>query len=248
MMISLRGLGAFQVEPYVQAVAAAMREMGYNATVTDPEGPSVQVCMREGSEPQLCTRLEESGTPWSIYSPSNIANIQAGRYEDIYGDSKSAGSSAASRSMSAIPVSFSFSNDTTGNRSVLKVGDRWTLTVTGPPNSEVVMVGGPSGAIDRTVMGRTNASGVWSASGSPSVAELGNWNQQILVGGRSAGNLVFQVVEAPERQTEKKSASELLEEQAAKEEAPNWMSSLTSNPWLLIGGAAVLFFVMGRSK
>jgi hypothetical protein len=148
--------------------------------------------------------------------------------------------------------SVSFVNDTTGNRSVLRVGDRWTLTVTGAPNSDVVIVGGSGGRTDRNTMGRTNAAGVWTTSGSPGPAEIGNWSQQIFVGGALAGTLVFQVVAAsatPDNPPANRSVPEILAEQAGKLGIPSsWTDWATANTWLLVGGAAAVLFFMTRKE
>jgi hypothetical protein len=240
-------MSAYQVESFAASVAAEMEDLGYQSRMADAVGPEVKVCMSKPTGRELCTTLQEVGQPWTIYSPSNIANIQADRYQFMYGDGGS--TSTRTSSTSSVPTSFSFSNLTTGNRSLLRVGDRWTLSVTGAPNSDVTLVGGPNGAVSSTVMGRTNAAGVWSTSGSPSVAEIGNWSQQILVGGRSAGTLSFQVVAASssQQQEEEKTTADKLADEADKQAAFDW-SYLTSSPWILVaGGAAVLFLMRGKS-
>lgn len=247
----LAGLSAYQIESFVAAVEDEMQDLGYRTRMADSVGPEVKVCMSKPPEPELCTRLTEVGQPWVIYSPSNIANIQDDRYEFMHGDGTPSRTTTR-EPVSNIPVSFSFSNDTTGNRSLLRVGDRWTLSVKGPPNSDVVMVGGSGGSTARNTMGRTNAAGVWTTSGSPGVAELGSWSQQIFVGGQLAGTLNFQVVAAPVSSGNgQKSTEETLREEAEKEVSqgqPDWMASLTSNPWLLIGGAAAALFLLGRKS
>jgi hypothetical protein len=273
MILGLYGLGAMTVEEYAASVVAALQALGFTTRTqsnVEPDRlntPNVRIWMRMGASPELSTTLTQGGQPWVVYSASNIATIQAGRYQDMYPsasvqEEKYQGAllsmseegrvrDIATRA-SVVPASFSFSNDTTGNRSLLRVGDRWTLTVTGAPNSDVVIVGGPGGSMARNTMGRTNASGVWETSGSPGVAEIGNWSQQISVGGVSAGTLVFQVAAATAvtPPAEKKSVSEILADQAGAAGVPDtWLDWATANPWLLAGGAAaVLFFVMGRGK
>jgi hypothetical protein len=235
-----------------------MESLGYDARLKDAIGPDVSVCMSEPGKRELCTDLKEIGQPWVIYSPSNIANIQAERYRDMYGADETPSRTPTPTRTSTVPASFSFVNNTTGNRSLLRVGDRWTLSVTGPPNTDVVIVGGSGGRADRTVMGRTNAAGVWSTSGSPGPAEIGNWVQQISVGAASAGTLSFQVVATTSSQTSgtnggertpDKSTSEKLADEAQKSGIPtDWTNWAKENTLLLVGGAAAVFFLMRGSK
>jgi len=160
MMISLRGLSAYQVEAFARAVEGEMAARGYATRMADAEGPEVKVCMAMPPEPELCTTLQEAGAPWVIYSPSNIANLQADRYEFMYG---------------------------------------------GGDEEQVV---------EQTV------------------------SHQISTPARSS---VAPTGEAARVQ-------QTLASQAVEPKLPGWASSLTANPWLLIGGGAALLFLMGRGR
>jgi hypothetical protein len=76
-----------------------------------------------------------------------------------------------------------------------KVGDPWTLTVTGPPNS-VAMIsawqnGTPVGTSSQ--LGTTDANGRLIVTGSWVPANAGAWVEQITVGGLAAPSLNFTV-------------------------------------------------------
>ena len=256
MMLDLRGLGVYQVEGFEAAVADEMEALGFGTRMRDAEGPDVSVCMFKPGKPELCTDLRESGTPWAIYSPSNIANLQAERYGIMYEGVEPPGSQSQAPATAQYipPVNYTmglrFVNTTTGNASLVRVGDSWTLEVSGPPNSDVLSVGGPGGQRNRTVLGRTNSAGAWNTSGRMTANEIGTWVQDFSVGGVAVGQLAFVVEAVQAEKPRKQTVSETLEEKAKQEiVAPNWMESLTSNPLLLVGGAAVvLFLVMGRGK
>ena len=87
------------------------------------------------------------------------------------------------------------------NADGFKVGDRWTITVTGPAHSSVQARAWHNG-VDRgtAAMGTTNASGQLVLQGQFDASVVGTWNQEWTVGGRPAGNLNF-VVTAGERAT-----------------------------------------------
>ena len=256
MMLDLRGLGVYQVEGFASAVADEMEALGFGTRMADATGPDVRVCMFKPGFPELCTDLKESGTPWAIYSPSNIANIQAERYGIMFEGQEppgggTPGSPAGDQAQRTnYTMGLRFVNTTTGNASLLRVGDSWTLEVSGPPNSDVLSVGGPAGQRNRTVLGRTNSAGAWNTSGRMTAAEIGTWVQDFSVGGVAVGQLAFVVEAVQAEKPRKQTVSETLEEKAKEEiTAPGWMESLTSNPMLLMGGAAVvLFLVMGRGK
>ncbi len=150
-------------------------------------------------------------------------------------------------------LSLNFNNITTGNRSTLRVGDSWTLVVTGPPNSEVLAIGGPGGRTDQTVMGHTDSSGIWSTSGRVSSSEIGNWSQEYLVGGKSAGSVNFAVVAAPTQQstsgTQDKTVVDKVVDEAEKQVAEEGgiLDSIPGWAWVA-GGAGVLFLLMRSNK
>lgn len=172
MMLTLRGLRAlaagYQVESYVQDVASEMEALGYDAVVTDPTGPDVEVCMSVPGESRLCTDLVESGTPWVKYAPSNIANIQSERYRFIHHLDEDLEKEAAEPSSTGAHVSTT------------------SRTIT-------------AAAVERTPAESTSV------------------------------------------QTD-------AEEKAREASVPSPLSSLLSNPWVLVGGAAAVLFLMRGSK
>lgn len=276
MMLNLGSLGAITVEEFAGSVAASLQARGFSTRLesnVEPQRlstPNVRVWMRMAGYPELSTDLTQSGQPWVIYSADNIAGMQADRYRLMFSVEEAPPGYVlpVPERRAAVPAggeegryvgteaprytaSLSFHNTTTGNTSLLRVGDSWTLEVSGPPNSDVLSVGGPAGQRNRTVLGRTNSSGVWSTSGRMTSAEIGTWIQDFSVGGVPAGHLVFTVEAVPApAPPPQKTVPEKLADQAEEEAAvPSWMESLTSNPLLLVGGAAlVLFLVMGRGK
>ena len=260
MMLNLRGLAAYQVEAFARSVESEMERLGYNARMKDAEGPEVEVCMATAGKPELCTRLVESGQPWTIYSPSNIANIQNERYAFMYLEDKTpaSGSQQSEQKPAYYPARLSFINTTSGDSSTLYVGDSWVLEVTGDPGAEVLSSGsGPDGAWSGTSHGRTNSQGILRLTGSMSTAEIGRWSQTWTVGGKRAGSLSFEVKARPvqqEQQSEQKSSGsadqvqeEILERNglSTTEGLMDWAQA---NPLLLAGGAVALFLLFGRGK
>lgn len=260
MMLNLRGLAAYQVEAFARSVESEMERLGYNARMKDEEGPEVEVCMAAAGKPELCTRLVESGQPWTIYSPSNIANIQNERYAFMYLDDKTptAGSQQSEQKSTYYPASLSFVNTTSGDSSTVYVGDSWVLEVNGDPNAEVLSSGsGAYGSWTGTSHGRTNSQGILRLTGSMSTAEIGRWSQTWTVGGKRAGNLSFEVKARPVQQEQKSeqrssdSADEVQEkilERNGLSTTEGLMDWAQANPLLLAGGAVALFLLLGRGK
>jgi hypothetical protein len=262
MILSLRGLAAYQVEAFARSVESEMERLGYDARMKDEEGPEVEVCMATAGKPELCTRLVESGQPWAVYSPSNIANIQAERYKLMYLGTSLPGEKPPSREgrsrIAYYPASLSFVNTTTGDSSTVYVGDSWVLEVTGDPNAEVLSSGsGAYGSWTGTSHGRTNSQGILRLTGSMSTAEIGRWSQTWTVGGKRAGTLSFEVKARPVQQEQKSeqrssdSADEVQEkilERNGLSTTEGLMDWAQANPLLLAGGAVALFLLLGRGK
>lgn len=95
------------------------------------------------------------------------------------------------------PLSFSLLNTTRGGGD-FQVGDRWTLTVSGPPGQPVTINGSQNGQqIGTSQLGSTDGNGNFSTSGVMSSGQTGNWSETYFVGGQPAGAISFQVLQSP---------------------------------------------------
>jgi hypothetical protein len=79
--------------------------------------------------------------------------------------------------------------------SIFKAGDQFTLTVTGPPNSPVLINAVQNGQQlpGPTTLGSTDASGRFVLTGNWIAANVGNWSESITVGGHPAPPLNFNI-------------------------------------------------------
>jgi hypothetical protein len=83
--------------------------------------------------------------------------------------------------------------------SQLRVGDVWTVSISGaPPNAPVTVIAtqnGLSGGV--TAMGATDANGNFSKTGTMTADTLGSWAETWAVGSAPVGVISFTVVAAP---------------------------------------------------
>jgi len=86
-----------------------------------------------------------------------------------------------------------FANLTTGNAQTLKVGDKWSLTVAGAANSNVIIGGYFNGLpLTAVIVGQTDSSGVLVLSGQMSTYDIGAWRETFVVGSQDwRGELDF---------------------------------------------------------
>lgn len=92
------------------------------------------------------------------------------------------------------PLGVSIQNTSGGSSSAFTVGQNWSVTVTGPPNTQVTATASFGGTSQGpTVMGTTNAQGQLVITGSMAQGNVGSWVEQWFVGGQSAGQLTFSV-------------------------------------------------------
>jgi len=151
--------------------------------------------------------------------------------------------------LAAASPGVSLANVTRPSASYFQPGDRYQIKVSGPPNSPVsVTVRLPSGELSSTTYGSTDASGNFSMIGDMGVEHLGHWVETWHVAGQDvAPVLSFDVLKAP---TAAPSSSQSDTPPVVVEDGtPFDLSTFASeNKWLLIGGAAVVAFVMMRGK
>ena len=101
-----------------------------------------------------------------------------------------AGSSGGSGALSVKIVN----NTAGGSASTFRIGDSYTVTVTGPPNSPVTVSGTQNGvAFGPSAQGNTNASGVLTVTGTMPSNNTGPWVENWSVGGVNAGSISFTV-------------------------------------------------------
>lgn len=116
--------------------------------------------------------------------------------------SSSGGSTSGGSSGGAVPLSVSIVNNTSGNASTFRIGDNFTVTVTGPPNSPVTLSGTQNGSpFGPVTQGTTNASGKLVVTGTMPSQNVGPWVETWSVGGASAGTISFTVSGGSSNQT-----------------------------------------------
>ena len=122
--------------------------------------------------------------------PGMVAPSPAG----VYGGGGPSGAGAGAGG-SSYPVTVRLVNASGGSNSSYKVGDAWTITVTGPPNSQVTASATQNGANagSGTQMGVTDSNGSLVLTGTFAAAQVGSWVETWQVGGQSAGSISFAV-------------------------------------------------------
>lgn len=91
-----------------------------------------------------------------------------------------------------VAPSFSFAQTSGSGYPNFHVGDSWQLVVRGDPNQPVYVFGGKDGANTTNLMGKTDASGVFTLTGTMTADQIGNWFEQWIVGGNLIGGTVVQ--------------------------------------------------------
>jgi hypothetical protein len=154
--------------------------------------------------------------------------------------------------------SVSFNTSRGPGASALYPGDTWSITITGgAPNAAVTVSGSdPAGSYVGTSMGKTDANGNFTLSGTIDASQLGNWSEQWSVGGASAGTISFSVKSAPA--SSGGSGSGGSGASTSQGNAPSGSSSppaagsgfsLSDIPWWgWAGGAAAALFMLGGKR
>jgi hypothetical protein len=100
----------------------------------------------------------------------------------------------AAGSTPQVALSANIVNNTSGSASAFRIGDAFTVTVTGPPNSLVTVSGTQNGsAFGPISQGTTNANGVLVITGTMPEQNVGLWVEHWSVGGANAGSISFTV-------------------------------------------------------
>ena len=98
--------------------------------------------------------------------------------------------------------SVSIANNSGGSNAAFRVGDTFTVTVTGAPNTTVTMAAVYNGQSQgTTTLGTTNAQGVFSLSNTMPSSNVGTWQENWFVGPTLVGNLTFTVSGGSSNQT-----------------------------------------------
>jgi hypothetical protein len=81
------------------------------------------------------------------------------------------------------------------NTSLLHVGDKWRLTIFGPPNSLVTVTGGKNGdaRFKDTPLGKTDATGKLVIEGTAEADHVGRWTETYTINGVNSGTLTFEI-------------------------------------------------------
>ncbi len=141
----------------------------------------------------------------TITSPQQIANIPTA-LPSAYTSSTAIAPTpagmpsvaAAAVSQAVIPTSASLLNTSRPSASSFQVGDSWTLTITGAPNSPVTDAASQNGqSLGTTPYGSTDGNGNFSLSGTIGSGQIGTWSETWAVGGVAAPTLNFTIVAGP---------------------------------------------------
>ena len=149
-----------------------------------------------------------------------------------------------------VPSSLVFTNLTSGNAAVLKVGDRWQIVITGAArNAPVSVTGGQNGAHDTTPMGSTDSNGAWKSNGQITADQVGSWVEAWTVGGQPVGTFSFTVPggtsgsasTSPTGESVTGSFTDFLNKSVT-------VGGSSIPDWALIGAGLVVVFLMMRGK
>jgi hypothetical protein len=147
-----------------------------------------------------------------------------------------------------VPSSVVFTNLTSGNSAVLKVGDRWQIVISNAiPNAPVSVTGGQNGAHDTTPMGSTDSAGNWKSNGQITADQIGSWVEAWTVGGQPVGTFSFTVPggtsgsasTSPTGGSVTGSFTDLLNKSVT-------VGGTSIPDWALIGAGLVVVFLMMR--
>jgi len=105
----------------------------------------------------------------------------------------SPGPAAGSTSPGGLALSFAFTNLTSGDNTNFKVGDRWQIDITGPPNAPVSMNGGRNGENNLHQMGVIDSSGRFKLNGQMGQGEIGSWTEAWRVNNQIIASFSFRV-------------------------------------------------------
>ncbi len=76
----------------------------------------------------------------------------------------------------------------------LRVGDTWSIRITGAyPGGAVYVVGNHDGVVNNNAMGVIGADGTWQTSGTIDASSMGNWTEEWFASGKSVGSFSFNV-------------------------------------------------------
>lgn len=171
------------------------------ATFVDEMGVTITCPSAQHSD------VTTGGQPMSTYSVQDLAAMLNASYPQIPGRSlpgnlpftpytaqPNVGGAPTGGTNSGAPVAVRLVNSSGGSSSAFNVGDSWQITVTGPPNSQVVASATQNGAsLGSTSMGVTNSQGQLVLAGTMGSSQVGNWVETWTVGGQSAGSISFSV-------------------------------------------------------
>lgn len=118
------------------------------------------------------------------------------------GSGSSSGSSGSSNQQPPQTASVQLANLSRPGKLDFIVGDRWQLTIHGPALQPVADTASFNGQSSTTIHGQTDASGVWSVTGTMAAEHVGNWTETWKVGSvQATPTLSFKVTAAPSSST-----------------------------------------------
>lgn len=104
---------------------------------------------------------------------------------------------APNQSATSVTTAMTINNVSGGLNSQFKVGDGYSVSVSGPPNQPVMVSATKNGiGIGTSQVGTTDASGRATVTGVMGAGDIGTWAETWAVGGQVAGQISFTVVSA----------------------------------------------------
>jgi hypothetical protein len=207
LMRGIRGLGqsvTAQVQNLSNPAISPNMNVGDKFLVTVTGAPNSPVVLQGSFNGTFFTNTPEGTTDanGNFTLPGTAAASDAGAWYEVWIVANIAASpisfnvGAVSQSSSptegiTVPVTAQISN------TALQIGDSWTVTVKGAPNSPVSVTAQQSGqAASTSQVGTTDANGNFSLSGTAATGQIGTWAETWTVAGQSA-TITFSVSAGP---------------------------------------------------
>jgi len=213
-----------------------------------------QNCVGQGLDPSVCASRTYGLTPAGGYTsdagagPGGSTLILDANGNPVSGVPVYTGPPLTpAAGAPGVTPSLKFTNLTSGNSGVLKIGDRWQIVISNAArNAPVSVTGGQNGAHDTTPMGSTDSSGNWTSNGQITADQIGSWTEAWTVGGQPVGQFSFSVPGG--------SSASSTSPETGQTVTGSWMSKTVNiggasiPDWALIGAGLVVVFLMMRGR
>lgn len=137
----------------------------------------------------------------------------------------------------------------TGADSTFYVGDKWALTIIGPPNTTIKMSGGKDGGTGIWNPGWvTDPSGRFTTTGQMGADQVGSWSETWIVGTDSAPAIVF-VVQQPPSGTQQTQQQQTQQQQVSTNPLGGLLDlKLFGFPAWMVAGAGLVAYSMLKGR